>query len=375
MYAAEVAFCGTEPANGHRPRAFLVPVRDLAFWQQEEPRLAEVLYVLCHHSYTFSFCDRRLREVGPEPSGDPSTWADVDSVALLSGSLDSFAGATALLASDRHPLFVLHNADHPTALAAQKHVIDCLRSRFGSRVKWVTARCGPTPATYGAGSLRRPGVANDPGPERALLCLSLGAVACHATGARRLLCPENGLLALAPALGPDGTLDGPARSGVHPRTLAPFSQLLSVMGVRAKLENPLIYHTAGQLIREVLIPHFSAAEIQGSVSCGSAAVATRACGACIPCLIRAVAMRTNGLPGEAHLIDPLGTGGTTGLGGRARLNLRRLISLVEGLRSLDDEQLPQAYPALLDLPPEGSIRLATGMLRHFANEAAQAIYS
>ncbi len=375
VYSAEIAFGRTEQAEGDRSRTFLVPVRDLAFWQREEPRLAESLYVLCHGSYVFHFCERSLPDADLAPCPDPDAWREVDSVALLSGGLDSFAGATALLASDRRPLLVVHSPHNPTVLAAQNHVIECLTSRFRNRVEWVAARCGPVRSRRAGPRLSLLGAARDPEPTRAFLYLSLGAAACHATGARRLLCPENGLLALAPTLGTDGKHDGCAATGIQPRTLAPFSQLLSAVGVPAKLENPLIYQTKGQLIRDVLRPHFSPADIQGSVSCWSAGVSCRPCGACISCLIRAVAMRTNGLPREAHLIDPLGTGGMTGLGGRARLNLRRLILLIERLRSLDDEQLPYAYPVLLDLPPDGSIRLAAGMLRQFADEAAQAIYS
>lgn len=375
VYTAELALAGAEQANGHRSLSFLMAVRDIAFWQREEPRLAEFLYVLCHGSYVFHFCERGLPEADPAPRRASAPWGGIDSVALLSGGLDSFAGATGLLASDSRPLFVLHDPGNPTVLAAQDHVTKCLAGRFGSRMKWVTAQCGPTRAARSAWCVPVPGVAEDPEPTSALLYLSLGVAACHATGARRLLCPGNGLLALAPALDTDGKRDGYARTGIQPRTLAPFSQLLSAMGVPLKLENPLIYQTKGQLIRDVLRPHFSPAEIQGSVSCWSAGVSAKPCGACIPCLVRAVAMRTNGLPREAHLIDPLGTGGMAGLAGRARLNLRRLMALIERLRSLNDEQLPDAYPVLLDLPPDGSIRLASSMLRHFAREAAHAIYS
>jgi len=375
VHAADAALQQTDGADGLRSLAFLMPVRDLAFWQKEEPRLAECLYVLCHDSYVFHFCAR----TGPDtPLGlyaQPGVWEGIDCIALLSGGLDSFAGATALLASDRQPLFVVHHPKNPTVLAAQEHVVKCLTTRFGSKVRWVAARCGPLQVgdSGPAGSLLGDG--RDPEPTRAFLYLSLGAAACHATGARRLLCPENGLLALDPTLGRNGSSEDPSPTGIQPRALVPFSQLISAIGIPAKLENPLLYQTKGQLVRDVLRPYFSPREIQGSVSCWGAGTTPKPCGACIPCIVRAIAMRTGGLPREPHLIDPLGTGAMTGLGGRARRNLRCLMATIRKLRSLDDEQLPHAYPALLDLPPDGSIRLAAGMLRHFANEAAEAIYS
>jgi 7-cyano-7-deazaguanine synthase in queuosine biosynthesis len=375
VYAAEAALNRAERAHGPRFRDFLVPVREPDFWRAQEPWLAEFLYVLSKGSYVFRFCERRPVDGEYEPGGERADWEGTDCVALLSGGLDSFAGATALLASDRRPLFVLHHPDNPAVLAAQEHVLSCLSSRFRSKVRWVAARCG---LARPARDLRSPSASRvppDPEPTRALLHLSLGAAACHATGARRLLYPRTGLLALAPSLEAEPDRDDCSQTGIPPRALSPFSHLLAAVGVPAKLENPLIYQTKGQLVRDWLRPSFSATEIQGSVSCWSAGKTSRPCGACIPCLIRAIAMRINELPHEAHLVDPLGTGGTTGLGGRVRGNLCRLMSLIERLRSLSDEQLPYAYPALLDLPPEGSIRLASGMLRHFAHEAAQVVYS
>ena len=375
VYAADVAFQRTERADGVRLRAFLAPVRDLAFWRKEEPRLAESLYALCHDSYVFHFCRRTGPDTPLDPYVQPNAWEGTDCIALLSGGLDSFAGATALLASDRQPLFVVHHPENPAVLAAQDHVIKCLTTRFGSKVRWVAARCGPVQVSDAEQGESVLGSGKDPESTRAFLYLSLGAAACHATGARRLLCPENGLLALDPTLDTNGSSADRSQTGIQPRALVPFSQLMSAIGIPARLENPLLYQTKGQLVRDVLRPYFSPQEIQGSVSCWGAGTTSKPCGACIPCIVRAIAMRTSGLPREPHITDPLGTGAMTGLGSRARRNLRRLIATIRKLRSLDDEQLPRAYPALLDLPPDGSIRLAAGMLRHFANEAAEAIYS
>jgi hypothetical protein len=101
--------------------------------------------------------------------------------------------------------------------------------------------------------------------------------------------------------------------------------------------------------------------------------ASRPCGTCIPCLVRALAMQTAGLPREAHLVDPLSTGGETGPESAARANLVDLITLTHRLRALSDQELLHAYPVLLELPPDAAIRPAVAMLRRFAEEAEQAL--
>jgi hypothetical protein len=84
-------------------------------------------------------------------------------------------------------------------------------------------------------------------------------------------------------------------------------------------------------------------------------------------------MRAAGLPPEAHDVDPLGTGGRTGPESAARANLVDLMVFVRRLRTLSDAQLLEAYPVLLDLPPEADVASAVAMLRRFAAEALDSL--
>jgi 7-cyano-7-deazaguanine synthase in queuosine biosynthesis len=267
---------------------------------------------------------------------------------------------------------VAHRPANPAIAAAQEHVRQCLARRFGHEVESAAIRCGPAPGSDTEHPYPPPEARETSQRTRAFLFLSLGAAACHATGSEVLYCPENGVLAVNLPL-TEARVGGYSTAGTRPRTLSRFAELLRALGLPLRIENPFVYQTKGQLVRDVLRPSFAAADIQGAVSCWMAGRASRPCGTCIPCLVRALAMQTAGLPREAHLVDPLSTGGETGPESAARANLVDLITLTHRLRALSDQELLHAYPVLLELPPDAAIRPAVAMLRRFAEEAEQAL--
>ncbi|MBM3477557.1 MAG: hypothetical protein FJX75_30165, partial [Armatimonadetes bacterium] len=153
VYAADIAFRRAENEAWVRATRFLIPVREVALWQSLEPQLAEALYVLAHDGFDFEFC-ARTEDKGPDghamspliacPCG-PSTGkvSEADCVSLLSGGIDSFAGATMLLAAERQPVFVAHRPQNPMIVASQEHVCRSLTEAFGRAVRFVAVGCGP----------------------------------------------------------------------------------------------------------------------------------------------------------------------------------------------------------------------------------------
>lgn len=370
VYAADLALKRGEDEDWVRSVSFLVPVRDLDFWQDVEPQLGGLLYLLSHDNYTFEF---RRREQPPKqvPPSQTGGLGGFGCVALLSGGIDSFAGGTALLATGRKPLFVAHRPQNPAVSAAQEHVRRCLGERFEREVTLVVDHSGPT-RTRGGRRPFPPPEAREPSQRtRSFLYLSLGAAACAAAGASQLICPENGVLAINPPL-TEARVGGNSTAGTRPRVLARFSKLLSAMGLSIKVENPFLSQTKGQLVRDVLRPHFSAAQVQGAVSCWMVGRGSRPCGGCVPCLVRAVAMHAAGLPPEAHNIDLLDPSSAIGADTDAHANLVDLVIFARRVSSLDDGELLEMCPTLLELPPEGDIPEAIGLLRRFADEVGQA---
>jgi len=377
VYSADIAFPRQENEDWVRSTSFLLPVRDPDTWQQIEPQLAEFLYVLSHDAYVFEF-ERRTGDRGPRtederhPAEAGGPQCGHDCAALLSGGIDSFAGATALLATARRPLFVAHRPQNPAIVTAQEHVRKALARRFGADTALAAIRCGPARTPRPEYPYPPPDERETSQRTRSFLFLSLGAAACCAAGVDTLYCPENGILSLNVPL-TEARVGGYSTASTRPKTLARVCSLLSALGFPIRVENPFVYQTKAQLVRDVLRPHFTVADIQGAVSCWMAGRYSRPCGGCIPCLIRAISMEAAGLPREAHLVDPLATGGATGPESATRANLVDLLTFTHRFRSLDDISLLRAYPMLLELPPEVSTRAAVAMLKRFAEEAATAL--
>ncbi|MGQ9733181.1 MAG: hypothetical protein ACUVX8_18140 [Candidatus Zipacnadales bacterium] len=372
VYAADIAFPRGQNDDWVRSCAFLIPVRDPAFWCNMESALAETLYVLSHDVFVFEFCARTEPKVGLASPHRCSPFFIADCVSLLSGGIDSFAGATLLLATERSPLFMAHRPHNPAVIASQEHVVECLRRNFGPSVCFLPVPCGPSWAAYSDEPFPPPEMREVSQRTRAFLYLALGAIACHAIGSEELFCPENGLLALNPPL-TEARVGGYSTAGTRPRTLAYFEKLFAALGTPIHLLNPFLYQTKGQLIRDILRPHFSTAAIQHTVSCWMVGRMSRPCGSCIPCLVRAISMHAAGLPAEAYFVDPLHLGRNTRPNSAARANLVDLLVFVHRLRTMNEIELLHAYPVLLDLPPGISLHGLIAMLRRFANEASAAL--
>lgn len=285
-----------------------------------------------------------------------------------------------LLATGRRPLFVGHRPANPMVVASQDHVCRCLAQSFGQPIRFAPIACGPA----------RGGEAGAPGDEgarhpypppeeretsqrtRSFLYVTLGALGCHAAGVSQLVCPENGVLAVNLPL-TEARVGGYSTAGTRPQTLAGFRRLLEALGLPVAIDNPFLYQTKGQLIRDILRRYFPPDAIQGTISCWMTGRLSRACGACVPCLVRAISMHAAGLPPEAYATDPFSTGAEVGPESAARANLVDLLTLVGRLQRLSDLELLRAYPMLLELAPEASLPGVVQMLRRFAAEAQEAL--
>jgi 7-cyano-7-deazaguanine synthase in queuosine biosynthesis len=370
VYAADLAFKRGENEDWVRSVSLLIPVRDPDLWRSVEPQLCGLLYSLSHDNCVLEFC-RRVEpgeSVRPSEAGVPGGF---DCVALLSGGIDSFAGATALLATGRSPLFVAHRPQNAVISAAQRHVCQCLGQRFGRHVRLIVNRARPVRTEEGEGRFPSPEARESSQRTRSLLYLSLGAAACEAAGVGQLVCAENGVLAINPPLS-EARVGGNSTAGVRPRVLARFSDLLRAMGLSVEVQNPFLYQTKGQLLRDVLRKHFSARQIQGAVSCWMAGRASRPCGGCVPCLVRAVSMHAAGLPPEAHGISPLDPASTVGTGTDAHANLVELVGFARRVSASSDAELLRLCPVLLELPPGGNVSGAIDLLRRFTAEVNEA---
>jgi len=331
-----------------RAMAIEVPVSMPDFWKDEAPLLSHLLYTLTRDSIEIGLTHRPRSEredpVGARP-------VDVDCVCLLSGGLDSLAGAAMLLRAGRRPLLVSHQSGNPTVESAQKQVVAALHRLWPGKAVWVGVRVSPA----------RPGPRSLPFPPpqaressrraRAILIMAIGVVAAHMTALEELYMAENGILtaALPLSVARSGSL---STRSTHPLAIALLSGLLQKAAVPCTFQNPFMYQTKGEIVRTFLKPTMPPRDILSTVSCWATGRYNRQCGGCVPCLLRRFALLSAGLPDEAYMMDvlerPEHYRGTEVYG-----NPVDLLNQAAAFLGSTDLELLIEYPQVLDLTEAG----------------------
>jgi 7-cyano-7-deazaguanine synthase in queuosine biosynthesis len=225
--------------------------------------------------------------------------ATVDRIALLSGGLDSFAGAA--ISSARGGIAYLGHADNPMVRGAQNRV--ARRFRDDDR---------PLDYTQVYHALGTDKLENST-RTRALLFMSLGVALATARQASVVEIPENGFTSLNPPLGPErgGAL---STRSTHPMTIARFNAILEQVGIQVRVENPYQWLTKGELVAAAAphLPNFAAGAAE-TLSCAKldgarikGGNAHYHCGLCFACIVRRGAMLAAGVPDQTpYLINTL----------------------------------------------------------------------
>src|SRR5208283_4256888 len=128
-----------------------------------------------------------------------------------------------------------------------------------------------------------------------------------------LRAPENGLIALNVPLDPLRLGSFSTRT-THPFYIARWNELLHVVGINGRIENPYWNRTKGEMVRECANPTLLASLASKSFSCASpnksrwkkGAPAAEHCGFCLPCLIRRASLR--GTDQTAYTLEDLSAG-------------------------------------------------------------------
>jgi len=345
-----------------------VPVRRPDLWTPMADHLARLVCYLTGDNISLCLHPRQAAD----PPAETQRLSACDSVCLLSGGLDSLAGAVLLLRTGRRPLFVSHRSGNPTVAQAQRHVLKVLR-RLQPNLHHTFVALEPRVAT-GALPFPPPAQREPSRRSRSLLFMALGAAAAEALAVAEVYLPENGILTAAVPLTPSRTGALSTRS-THPAVLGLFNHICRQAGLGAQVLNPFVYRTKAELIAEILRPVLRPEEILGTVSCWMTGRRHRQCGGCLPCLLRRISLQAAGLPDEAYEIDVLAQPEEF-RGTEAFVNLVDFLSYVAQLNCRSETQLLLEAPALLDLQPYGvSLTDVVSMLKRFAAEVTGVISS
>lgn len=273
----------------------VVPVSDVARWSAAVQVIERMLNFLTGDRWTVQFRPRPSSFMAHVPQPNLVT-PPFSGISLFSGGLDSLIGAVDQLEAGKIPLLVSH-AGEPAVSKAQDDCFEQIKnhyskSRFERFRAWVAF---PKDFVRGVPS-------EDTTRGRSFLFFALGIFA--GSGLRRdfvLNAPENGFIALNVPLDVL-RLGALSTRTTHPFYIARWNELLKVIAIPGRIENPYWSMTKGEMVAACLNPALLKAIVPYSLSCSSPTKgrwqghATEHCGYCVPCLIRRASLLTLGDP-------------------------------------------------------------------------------
>lgn len=224
-----------------------------------------------------------------------------EAVSLLSGGLDSFAGAAVTAAHPGRLYF-----GHRDGATAVKHAQDEVAHWFQARGQPIQYRR----IHHGIGG---PEKVEHSTRSRALMFMVLATALAEASGAARVEVPENGFTSLNPPLGPER--GGPLSTrSTHPATFARVNALMAKLHIEIEVSNPHEWLTKGELVRA------GAAAMPARFEDGAALTLSCAkldsgrykggdptvnCGLCVACLVRRASFMAAGIPDRSRYVKDL----------------------------------------------------------------------
>lgn len=270
---------------GHRKRSpdgwtrefdLTVSVTDSRFWNDHATTVEKLLQFLTTDCWRVQFIDGGIL---PRPDSNP-IYPDEDSVALLSGGLDSYVGVLDLVSAGKK-LFVVSqtvrgDAEKQSSFAAE----------IGGGLRHFQANHNAKVPNSESPSSQR---------GRSIIFLAYGVLIAttlarhHAGEEVTLYVCENGFIAINPPL-TGGRLGSLSTRTTHPVVLSLFQQLLDAAGLHVRVVNPYRFKTKGEMLMECADQTVLKEHAYQTTSCGRfKQYGYCHCGRCVPCLIRRAA--------------------------------------------------------------------------------------
>lgn len=287
----------------------LMPVRHVNIWEKNRHKLAQAVSFLGRDRVNFHFI-KHTEDAQPlkfiKPDGDENRC-----VCLLSGGLDSTAGAVRATKEGKKPIFVSHYANcYLTYL--QKQLVAVLKPTQNNPLTHISIFIGKSRAKKVP--YRLPTAPASPMIQflRSFLYLSTASVVALESGCRKIYVFENGPIALNPMFSEARVNTRTA----HPRFLELFQALVnSVFESEIRIENPFLYKSKGEVVDHLPGPE-SDGLVGKTTSCWNwfnvplraksmrdRKFPVRHDGDCLPCVIRRAATEYANLEDVKYLID------------------------------------------------------------------------
>jgi len=331
-----------------------VPVRLPEVWNRVEvsEAVGRALNFFTDDFWSLEFVPRKAGATVEESQAFlfPSPIVPPTYVALLSGGLDSFAGASRAVEELPESAFIFVSAaTNSRQRSAQREQVRALRRVARREVRHITVPFG----------LSRRGRLRGKGEEqsqraRGFLFLTFGAVTALTARSSALHIHENGIGAIN--LPYDATQLGTSNSrGVHPLSLMRMGELAeALINSSFEFRNPYLYQTKGQMCDHPAVRNM-AAHIKTTFSCDGFPVQARGkpqCGSCTSCLLRRVSLEASRLSAfdpSQHYVCDLSSGSIKS----SERQLRNLKAMEWQFRKLAQRlKTPEAWQSLITEFPD-----------------------
>jgi hypothetical protein len=292
-------------AEWRRQFRFRIPVRRPDVWNREDvcSALIETLSFLSEDEFTFEFKQAAESASFPSYLGYSDASAQTispDEVILLSGGLDSLAGAVDGLIGDRKRVILVSHQGSTKIASKQNALVAALRERTRPKSLFYV------PVTINKGQEEAVEFTQR---TRSLMFATLGLIVARMFGRSDLSFYENGVVSFNLPIA-EHVVGARASRTTHPRVLSNCSQLFStVLSEAIGVNNSYVWKTKSEVVR-ILAERGCADLIDGTLSCSRVREATRTsrhCGVCSQCVDRRFGILAAGLgekePADNYAVD------------------------------------------------------------------------
>ena len=261
-----------------------VAVNDKDFWNQQSALLSKQLGFLTTDRWSITFVEGGFLPVHKKRV--KIQYPNNDSIALLSGGLDSFIGIIDLVKQGLRPFAVSQKVNDDSR--KQRDIVNL----FSPQIPLIQLNH----------NINVPDSESPPSQRaRSIIFLAYGVLmaSClerHKQGQPVILymC-ENGYISLNPPL-TNIRIGSLSTRTTHPIFLNFFQQLLDNTGLKITIENPYQDKTKGEMLKECLNQDVLKSYASRTTSCGRYRVHKHQhCGRCVPCLVRRAAFKKWGV--------------------------------------------------------------------------------
>lgn len=363
IFAADLAFRREDREQWPRSLLLRIPVVNYAALKPIRDSIENVLFELSGDSWTLEF---QRKDGTPEAT---HAWPAADGTTLLfSGGLDSLAQAVTLAGSSCAGLLVSHDSGSTPIAQGQMVLAAEIKKISKGMLKHLSFRVRPQNQKRG---LPFPTDKEPSQRTRSFLFLTLAVLSARRSGHHRIvMVAENGQMAIHLPL-TEARIGGFSTRTAHPGVLARVGDLMSeLLGVEFQIVNPLLYKTKAQVVADLCTNHASL--VKHSLSCWMTSRLTgkyRHCGDCVPCIVRRIALETNGPTAREWVRDifcePLRRLGDDDTGKRNMMELLEFVVTLAEAKSVTE--LTMQYPELQH--PSFDATKAAAMYQQFSKEA------